>query len=153
VEHELRERPRELGLADAGRAEEHERADGPVRVLQAGARTTERVRYRLDRLALADDAPVHPVLHLDELLGLALEEPVDRDTGPARDDRGDVVLVDLLLHHRVGRERVALRELLLDLGQLAVADLGDALEVARALLALGLALQLVDPLRDLLDAL
>ena len=48
---------------------------------------------------------------------------------------------------------VALRELLLERRQLAVADLGDALEVAGALLALGLALQLVDALRDLLDAL
>jgi hypothetical protein len=38
VEHELRQRPRELGLADAGRAEEHERADRPVRILQARAR-------------------------------------------------------------------------------------------------------------------
>ena len=31
VEEELRQRPRELGLADAGRAEEDERADRPLR--------------------------------------------------------------------------------------------------------------------------
>ena len=37
VEQELGERAGELGLADAGRAQEHERADRPVRVLQAGA--------------------------------------------------------------------------------------------------------------------
>ena len=66
------------------------------------------------------------------------------------DDRGDVVLVDLLLDHRVGR-RVALLELLLERGQLAVADLGDALEVSRALGPLRLAAQLVDPRRDLAD--
>ncbi len=37
VEHELGERTRELGLADAGRAEEDERADRPVRILQPRA--------------------------------------------------------------------------------------------------------------------
>src|SRR2546423_1118118 len=36
--------------------------------------------------------------------------------------------------------------------ELAVADLGDTLQVAGALLTVGLALQLVDALRDLLDA-
>ena len=39
VEHELRERPRKLGFADASRPEEHERADRPVRILQARPRT------------------------------------------------------------------------------------------------------------------
>ena len=75
VEHELRERAGELGLADAGRAEEDERADRPVRVLQAGARAAQRVRDRRDRLVLADDALVQPLLHVDQLLGLALEQP------------------------------------------------------------------------------
>src|SRR5680860_976806 len=37
VEHEVRERPRQLGLADTRRAEEQERADGSVRVRQTGA--------------------------------------------------------------------------------------------------------------------
>ena len=36
VEQKLGERPRQLGLADAGRAEEQEAAERPVRVLQAG---------------------------------------------------------------------------------------------------------------------
>ena len=74
---------------------------------------------------------------------------VDRDARPAGDDRGDVVLVDLLLDHRLGLGASRSRELLLERGQLAVADLGDALEVAVALGALGLHAQLVDPPRDL----
>ena len=77
---------------------------------------------------------------------------VDGDARPARDDRGDVVLVDLLLHHRLELLLFALGQLGLERGQLAVADLGDALEVAGALGALGLHAQVVDPLRDLLDA-
>ena len=57
VEQEFRERLGQLRLADAGRAEEHERADRPVRILQAGARAAHGVRDRLHRFLLADDAP------------------------------------------------------------------------------------------------
>ena len=56
VEEELRERPGELGLADAGRAEEQERAERPARVAEAGPGPPDRVRHGLDRLVLADDA-------------------------------------------------------------------------------------------------
>ena len=44
VEQELGERARQLGLADAGRAEEHEAAERPVGILQAGARAADGVR-------------------------------------------------------------------------------------------------------------
>ena len=130
VEHELGERLRELGLADARRAEEDERADRPVRVLQTRARAPERVGDGLDRRVLADDALVQPLLHVDELLDLALEQPVGRDPGPLRDDGGDVVLVDLLLHHRRSLGLRALGQLALELGQEPVADLRDPREVA-----------------------
>ena len=53
----------------------------------------------------------------------------------------------------VSRSLLALGELLLELGEDAVLDLGDAREVARALLALGLHAQLVDLPLDLGDAL
>ena len=46
VEQELGERARQLRLADAGRAEEQEAAERPVRILQAGARAADRVRRR-----------------------------------------------------------------------------------------------------------
>ena len=64
----------------------------------------------------------------------------------------NVVLVDLFLDHRLG-DRLATVELAFEVGELAVPDLGRAVEVARALGALELHPQLVDPLRDLLDAL
>ena len=146
VEHELGERFRELGLPDARRAEEDERADRAVRILQARAGTAERVGDGVDRRLLADDALVQPLLHVDELLDLALEQPVDRDLRPRGDDGSDVVLVDLLLHHRLGRADclATLGELLLERGEQAVADLGDALEIAVALCPLGLHPQLVD---------
>ena len=53
VKKKFRERPRKLGLAYAGRAEENERTYGLVRVLQLGARTSYGIRHRADRLFLA----------------------------------------------------------------------------------------------------
>ena len=73
VEQELGQRPRELGLADAGRAEEQERADRPARVLEPGAGAPDGVGHGLDRLVLADDPLVQALLHVDELLQLALD--------------------------------------------------------------------------------
>jgi hypothetical protein len=55
VEHELCERAGKLGLSDAGRPEEDEGPDRPVRVLQARASTTKGVCDGLDSLLLADD--------------------------------------------------------------------------------------------------
>ena len=89
---------------------------------------------------------------MDELLGLALEEARDGNAGPASDHGRDVVLVDLLLDHRLELRLLALGELGLEGRQLAVADLGHPLQVALALGALGLHSQVVDLLRDLLDA-
>jgi hypothetical protein len=41
------------------------------------------------------------LLHVEELLGLALEQPPGGDAGPRRDDVGDVVGADLVLDHDV----------------------------------------------------
>ena len=91
VEQELGQRLGQLGLADAGGPEEQERADRPVRVLQAGAGAAHRVGDRAHRLVLADDARAQVLLHLQQLLALALQHLVDRDAGPARHDAGDVL--------------------------------------------------------------
>ena len=97
VEHELGERASELCLADAGRAEEQERADRAIRILQAGARAAQRCGDRLDRLVLADDALVKTFLHVHELVDLALHQARDRDAGPLGDDFRDVFGVDVVL--------------------------------------------------------
>jgi hypothetical protein len=73
-----------------------------------------------DRLVLADEPLVEALLHVDELLGLALEQAADRDAGPARHDLGDVVGVDLLLEQdrappSARAARSAARQLLLEL--------------------------------------
>src|SRR5918994_1919559 len=95
AEQELGERPRELGLPDAGGAEEDERAGGALRVLQAGPRAADGLRDRLDGGVLPDDALVELLLHAHELLRLGLGELEHRDAGPHGDDVGDLLLADL----------------------------------------------------------
>ena len=99
VEQELGQRPAELGLAHAGGAQEDEAADGPVRVLQPGAGAPDGAGHRLEGVVLADHPQVQPLLHVDELLHLAFEQPADRDAGPLGHHFGDVLLVHLFLQH------------------------------------------------------
>ena len=80
--------------------EEHERADRPVRILQAGARAAHRVGDGVHRLVLADDALGELVLHAQQLVALAFQHLVDRNAGPARDD-----LRDVLGRHRLVDQR------------------------------------------------
>src|SRR2546430_926070 len=104
----------------------------------------------LDRLVLADDALVQALLEVDELLDLPLHQPGDRNAGPLRDDLGHVLRVDLLLEVRgLALVLLQLGEALLELGDLAVAQLRRALEVGLALGALGLAVRLLEALLDL----
>ena len=119
VEQELGQRLGQLGLADAGRPEEHERADRTVRILQAGARAPHRGRHRLDGFGLADDTRADLLLHLQQLLALAFEHAVDRNAGPARHH-----LRDVARRHRF-LDDGALRGLLLDRFQLAL-EVGNA---------------------------
>ena len=55
VEQRGRERPGQLGLPDAGRAEEGERPDGLARVLDAGPGPDDGIGHSLHGFVLADD--------------------------------------------------------------------------------------------------
>ena len=87
------------GLADAGRAQKDEAAEGTIGVVQPGAGAADRIGHRRDRLVLTDDALVEAVLHANELLDLALHQAAHRNVGPLGDHVGDVFLVDFLLQH------------------------------------------------------
>ena len=89
IEHELGQRLAQLGLADAGRAEEQEGTIRPVRIRQAGARTANRVADQADRLVLTHYAFVQFFFHVEQLVALALHHLADRDTGRAADHFGD----------------------------------------------------------------
>ena len=99
VEQICGQRLGQFGLADAGGAQEHERADRPVRILQAGARAPHRGRHRVHRFLLADDALGELVFHAQQLFLLAFEHAVDRHAGPARDDLRHVIGGHGLLDH------------------------------------------------------
>ena len=83
TEHRLGECAGELGLADAGRAEEEEAADRPTRIAESRARAPDRVGDRRYRLFLSDDAVVELLLQLQEALSLLGGELGDRDAGRA----------------------------------------------------------------------
>ena len=100
VEQELGQRFRQLGLAHAAGAQEDEAADGPLRVLQPAASAAQRVGDRLDRLVLADDAPVQLLLHAQQLGRLPLQHGVHRDAGPARHHACDIGRLDHLVQPR-----------------------------------------------------
>ena len=108
VEEELRQRPGQLRLADARRAQEHERADGPLWVLEPRPSAPYRVRDHRDRLVLADDACVQRVLHMQQPLSLRLQQPADGHTRPYSDQLRDVVLAHHHVQLLVGQPRVAL---------------------------------------------
>ena len=80
------------------------------------------------------DALGELLLHLEQLLLLALEHLVDRHAGPARHHLGDVIGGDRLLHHRaLIRIRLDPGELLLELGDTAIGQFARALVFAAAL--------------------
>ena len=129
AEQELGERLGQLGLADAGRAEEDERAAGPLRVLETGPGAADRLGHGGDGALLADDPLVQLVLHVDELLGLLLGELVDRDAGPQAEHLGDGFLVDLVEQvDAVGAHLGLLGGLLLEQRLLLVAQASGLLE-------------------------
>ena len=132
---------------------------GRLRVGEPGPRAPQRVGDRLDRLVLADHPVVQALLHVDQLLDLALHQAADRDPGPFGDDLGDVLLGHLVGEHRaaagvqLGEPRLLLGDLLLELGDVAVAQLRRPLEVGLALGLLGLAPGLLELRLGLLDRL
>ena len=140
VEQELGERLGQLGLADTGRAEEQEGAGRPVGVADPRPRAAHRVGDGLDGLLLPDQALAELVLEVHELLGLALQQPPDRDAGPRGDDGRDVLVGDLVIDHPLARGLFALRidELALQRRDLGVQQPRRLLEVALALGPLGL---------------
>jgi len=131
VEQRLGQRARQLGLAHARGPEEDEGADGALRILEAGAGAQHGLGHRVDGLVLADDAPVEDLVQVEQLFALPFHEPGYGDAGPAGDDRGDLLVGDLLLEQaaRAGvpaEARFGLRELPLHVAEAAVLELGGA---------------------------
>ena len=140
VEEKPSERLGQFCLTNTGRSQEQERADGPVRILQPRAGPANGVGDGDDRLLLADDAFAQAVFHGEQLLALALQHRVDRDAGPPRDDRSDVLIAHFFIDHPFGfRVRPATaNEFGLEIGDDAVEQFTGLCQVARPLRLLGL---------------
>ncbi len=119
AEHELGQGLGQLGLADAGRAEEDEGTDRAARVLQAGARPPDGLGDGLDGLVLADDGLLELLFHFEQALGFLLGDLHDRHAGPHGDHLGDVVGGD---HRAVGALPAGLQpaQLLVQVGLLGL---------------------------------
>ena len=72
-----------LGFSDTGRAEEDERADRPLRILEPGPGAPNGAGDSGDRVVLADDTAVERLFHAGQLLRLLLLELGERDASPA----------------------------------------------------------------------
>ena len=149
VEQEARERLGQLGLAHARGAEEEERAQRPVRVLQARPRAAHGLGNRDNRIALPDHPLADSLFHLEQLLALALQHPLDRHACPAADDTGDVVRSHFLAQQRVLGHALRLGELLLELGNPAIGKLARLAEIALPLRLLELDPRRIERFLDL----
>ena len=99
VEEELGQRAHRLGLSHARGAEEDERADRSVRILESRPGAAHRVRQCGQGFVLSDHPLAQLLLDLEELLLLPFHHLADRDTRPLGDDLGD-----LLGRHLLGEE-------------------------------------------------
>jgi hypothetical protein len=94
------QRAHQLGLADAGGAEENEAADGPVGIAQAGAVAQDGVGDQAHGFVLAHHAVLEALRHVDQLLDFAFQHAGHRNAGPLGHDAGDIVFADFFLEQR-----------------------------------------------------
>ena len=149
VEQELRQGLRQLGLADAGRADEQEDSGRAVGIAEPGARAAHGVRDGRDRFGLADDALLQLLLHALQALDLALHELGDGHAAPARHHVRDLLGGDLFAQQAVAVAfKVLLRglDLPLEVRDRLVAQLGRFLVVTLAFDALLVLALLLEPL-------
>ncbi len=134
VEQELGQRLAQLGLAHAGRAEEHERSARTIRVGKPGTRTTHGIGDRDHRFFLADHPVVQQSFHAQQLVALAFEHLRHRDTGPLRHDLGNFFLGHLAAQQLVFRLAVLVDHLqaAFQVGNDPVLQLRHAVQIATA---------------------
>ena len=92
AEHGLSQGLAQLSLAHARGAQEQERADGPLGILQPHTAAANGLGHGGDGLILAHHALMQGLLQLQHALALVLGETGDGDTGPAGHYLGNVLL-------------------------------------------------------------
>ena len=94
AEHGLGQRLAQLGLAHTGGAEEQERADGPLGVLQTHTAAADGLGHGGHGVVLPHHTLVELLLQLQQAHGLILGQAGDGNTGPAGHHLGDIVRGD-----------------------------------------------------------
>ena len=131
----------QLCLTYTGGTEEHERAYGPLLVLQSGTASAHSIGHGTHGLILTHHSLVQHVLHVQQLGLLALKHTGHRYAGPLRHYLGYILRLHRLVDKRVRVGRLLCRELvylLLSRGYLAVPQLGHTAIVTAALRLVGL---------------
>ena len=155
IEQKLRKSFCQFSLTDTGRTHKEERTDRPLLVGQSGPAAADSVSDSLNGLILTYHPLVQFALDAQKLLLLALKHLLYRDSGPLGDN-----LCDILWGNRLGDNRILdlglfpgqLVNLLLNLGDLAVTELGYLAVVPRPFGCLGLDLVILDLLTRFLKA-
>ena len=102
--HGHRELPRDLGLADAGRTGEQERADRSALVAETRARHLDRGAERVDRSILTEDHELQVALEVPQHVAVRCRYVLRRNPRDLRDDVLDQLDVDDLRPRRLGLE-------------------------------------------------
>ena len=159
VKQKACQRLAQLGLSHTRRAKEQEGAGRAVRIAEARTGTADGIGDCAYGLILADHALMQFALHQQQLVALTLHQLADRNTGGTRDNLGNLFGADLgtqQLGHVAGflLRLGVLRGLqpFFKLGQLAVLQLGDLVEVALAGELFNLEADTVDLFHDVLGA-
>ena len=83
-----------LGLADAGRSQQEERADRSPRA-EARSIATKHVRDALERVGVTDDAVAEQLLEAEQALGVALEQSLLGNASELAHHLGDMLALDV----------------------------------------------------------
>ena len=158
VEQGLGQRLCQLGFAHARGAQEQKAADGPPGVRNARPAAQDGLAHLLHGLLLPDDPLVQDALETQQLFALALHQLFHRDAGPAGHNAGDLLVGDPVAQKVILRGTggfglvLLLGQLLLQLGQAAVFQLGSLVEVVFPLGLFNGGVGLLDLLPDGLQA-
>ena len=100
VEQIIRQGLCQLRLTNSGCSQEDERTDRPLRILQSGTAPTNCVCNSVNSFVLTNDTLVQFLLQVQQFILFALQHLGNRNTGPTRNDFGDIIAVHLFLDHR-----------------------------------------------------
>ena len=154
VEQGFRQGFGQFRLAHASGAQEQEGANGTVGVLDAGTAAEDGLTDPVNGFVLADDSLMQNVVQVQQLLPFALHELCHGDARPAFDDEGDLSIGNTVTEQAALLALVGdvffLRQLLFQLRQLAVFQLGGLFQVVFPFRLFHLGVGCFDVLTDLL---